>query len=98
MNVRFGKKIELPSTASIKHELRLMGAIDDLIDGGILRGPALSEGAERETLAADVARRNGISVDRAGMLVDRFSDNRHTLEVAARTLATRPTHGAGDDQ
>ena len=70
---RFGRRLPLPSTADIKHELRLMAAADDLRRAAAAR----PEGdVTAETLAGgvagDLARTHGLSVDRAQMLVDRF--------------------------
>ena len=84
---RFGRKLPLPSTAEIKHDLRLMAAAD------ALRGAsAESTAAEPLTsgqsslLIGDLAVKHGLSVDRARMLVDRFGIGRRSLDGAAQDL------------
>lgn len=62
--IRYGRKIPLPSTAEIKHELRLMAA------GETLTHSASAD--DRALIVQDLACKHGISEDRAWMLVDRF--------------------------
>lgn len=87
--IKFGKKIAMPSTVEIKHELRMMSAADDLIGAGLLTAPSPAPSQDAAHVSSDLARKHGISVDRAQMLVDRFGSNRHTLEGAAQSLRTR---------
>ncbi len=76
--VRYGRKIPMPSTIEIKHELRLMAAAD-----------ALSHAATPEEIGHivdDLAAKHGLSSERAAMLVERFGIGRQTLEGAAQDL------------
>ena len=70
---RFARRLPLPSTADITHELRLMAAADELRRVVAAR-PEDHGTAETRTvgLAGDLARTHGLSVARAQMLVDRF--------------------------
>ena len=70
---RFGRRLPLPSTAEIKHELRLMAAADEL-RRVVAAHPEDHGMADTLTagLAGDLARTHGLSVARAQMLVDRF--------------------------
>ena len=70
--LRFGRRVPLPSTAEIKHELRLMAAAAEL------RATADSQ---RGVLASELARTHGLSIDRAQMLVDRFGLGLHVGEA-----------------
>ncbi len=87
--IRFGKKLPIPSTAQIKHELRLIAAANDLLDAGFFDAdqPRQADGELRE-LAGSLSRKHGLSFDRAQMIVDRFAADRHTLNVAAQQLAS----------
>ncbi len=67
--LRFGKKIALPSTAQIKHELRLMSAADTL-EAALGRS---SDGALTPLQIGDIAAQNGISAEGQRMLVDRLA-------------------------
>ena len=61
---RFGRRLPLPSTAEIKHELRLAEAANRLVEA--------SSDVERDQIVGDLTRLHGISPDRAQMLADRF--------------------------
>ena len=67
ISTRFGRRLPLPSTADVKHELRLMAAADAILASGAL-SPQQSE-----AMARDLAASNGLSVDRIRMLIDRFA-------------------------
>lgn len=71
---RFGRRLPLPSTAELKHEMRLMAAADAL-RRMVIAHPEQRGSTEdlTSTLAADLARVHGLSIDRAQMLVDRFA-------------------------
>ena len=77
-NVRFGKKLSVPPTSEIKHEMRLMDAADKL--------SAAASVEERNQIIRDLACKHGLSNDRAQMLVDRFGIGRLELEGAAQNL------------
>ena len=62
--LRFGRKIPIPSTAEIKHEIRLMGAAD------ALAGAATPEAFDG--ILHDVAGSLGLSADRTRLFVERF--------------------------
>ncbi len=82
---RFGRKLPLPSTADLKHELRLMAAAESLLT-------AEAEDFQSNTMTStqtaafvgDLASKHGLSIDRAQMLVDRFGIGRHSLDGAAK--------------
>ena len=84
---RFGRKLSLPSTAEIKHDLRLMAAAGELIDATDRADPqnTLSNSASA-ILVGDLAAKHGLSLDRAQMLVDRFGIGRRRLDGAAVDL------------
>ena len=63
---RFGRLLPLPSTVDVKHELRLMAAAKAILASGALSPQ------QGEAMAGEVAARNGLSVDRVRMLIDRF--------------------------
>ena len=84
---RFGQKLKLPSTAEIKHELRLMGAADALVTAGQERYEVNNLTAGQTTeLVGDLAAKHGMSADRARMLVERYGIGRHTLDGVAHDL------------
>ena len=62
--LRFGRKIPVPSTAEIKHEIRLMGAADSL---AAATTPEAFNGV-LQTVADGL----GLPDDRARLLVERF--------------------------
>ena len=73
-----------------KDDLHLVPAADDLAVPGAQDNPEFAPTDEsRRIVAGDLARKHGISIDRAGMLVDRLGSNRHTLDGAAQTLRDR---------
>ena len=73
--LRFGRKIPLPSTAEIKHEIRLMEAADAL-------ATLVAPEALNATLQ-DVADGLGFSDQRAHALIERFGT--HTTAATARS-------------
>ena len=75
--IRFGRKIPMPSTLEIKHDLRLMEAADAIVAGTT---------EQRDTIVGDLATKHGLSPDRAMMLVARFGIGREALEGAAQDL------------
>lgn len=77
-SVRFGRKLAVPSTAEIKHELRMMAAADALFDA--------EQTISLRHVVGDLAVKHNISRARAQMLVDRFGTNRASLESAAQDL------------
>ena len=77
VSTRFGRRLPLPSTADLKHELRLMAAAD-----AIIGSEALSP-QQRETMAGEVAAGHGLSIDRVRMLIDRFGLTGPTPAAAA---------------
>ena len=66
--LRFGRRLPLPSTAEIKHELRLMAAAAELRDAA---------DPKKGVVASELARTHGLSIDRAQMFIDRFSLGPH---------------------
>ena len=62
--LRFGKKLGLPSLSEITHELRMMAAADRLA--------AAATGQERALIVNELARKHKLTTDRAQMLADRF--------------------------
>ena len=62
--LRFGRKIPVPSTAEIKHEIRLMGAADALAAAST---PQAFNGVLR-----NVADSLGLPDERARLLIERF--------------------------
>ena len=81
--IKFGRKVALPSTILLKHELSLMAAVDDLSKAGLWDAAAGPTDDALRDVAGELARTHGLSIDRATMLVDRFGDNHHTLETIA---------------
>ncbi len=75
--IRFGRKIPMPSTIEIKHDLRLMEAADAIIAG---------TPEQRDAVVGDLATKHGLSRDRAMMLVARFGIGPEALDGAARNL------------
>jgi hypothetical protein len=93
--IRFGRKIPMPSTIEIKHDLRLMASADAVVAAS--DEPQTAE--MREQLAhivGDLAAKHGLSRDRAAMLVARFGIARDTLEGAAQNLRASQTFGASE--
>ena len=84
---RFGRKLPLPSTAEIKHDLRMMAAAGELVAATerAHEQNALTENASA-VLVGDLAAKHGLSLDRAQMLVDRFGVGRRNLDEAAVDL------------
>ena len=70
--MRFGRRLPLPSTAEIKHELRLMAAADD-IRASLAEDSDLSPGSRVDGIVGDLARTHNLTPARARMLVDRFA-------------------------
>ncbi len=83
IEIRFGKKNDTPAVASIEHEQRVMAAIHDLSDGVVFEASTARPDLARDGVASELARKHGISIDRAGMLVDRFAENHGSLDVAS---------------
>ena len=77
--VRFGRKLRMPPTSVIKHELRMMAATDSLVEG------LQSDGRTPTELGAIIGSfidKYHIPVDRAHMLMDRLRVDRSFLKVA----------------
>ncbi len=86
--IRFGRRISMPSTTEIKHDLRLM-ATTDAIMAKLGDAPQTAETqAELAHVVGDLATKHGLSRDRAAMLVARFRLGRDALENAAQDLRT----------
>lgn len=77
--VRFGRKLRVPSTSVIKHELRMMAATDLLVEG--LRSGGRTP-KEIGAVVGSLIDEYHISVDRAHMLMDRLRVDRSFLKVA----------------
>ncbi len=77
--VRFGRKMRMPSTLVIKHQLRMMTATDTLTEALQTAGHSKQE---LGTLVGSLIDRYGISFDRAHMLLDRMGVDRSHLKVA----------------
>ncbi len=71
---RFGRKIPMPSTVEIKHDLRLMEAADAIVAG---------TAEQRDAIVGDLATKHGLPHDRAMMLAARLGIGRESLEGAA---------------
>ena len=86
--IRFGRKIPMPSTIEIKHDLRLMETADAIV--AATAGTPRDADTEQQlsAIVGDLAAKHGLSRDRAAMLVARFGIDRHTLEGAAQDLQT----------
>ncbi len=84
--IRFGRKIAMPSSAEIKHDLRLMATADAIVAkmGDEPRTPETQ--AELAHVVGDLAAKHGLSRDRAAMLVARFGLGHDALEGAAQNL------------
>lgn len=78
-NIRFGRKLQVPATSVIKHQLRMMSATDSLSEG--LRADHRSPG-ELGIAIGDLVAEYGISRDRAYMLMDRSGIDRAHLKLA----------------
>ena len=61
--MRAGRRLPLPSTAEIKHELRMMAVVAGLRNAA---------DPQKGVLASDLAQAHDLPLDRAQMLVDRF--------------------------
>lgn len=78
--MRFGRRLSVPSTAEIKHELRLMAALDAVESAANLRpGFNSLDGTKTQAVIDVLSRDHGFSDDRARTLVER---------VGAATAAT----------
>ncbi len=84
--IRFGRKVPLPSTAEIKHDLKLMESADAIVAtlGDAPMTPQLE--ADLAHVIGDLAAKHGLSRDRAAMLVARFGIGHDALESAAQDL------------
>ena len=74
--IRFGRKIPMPSTVEIKHDLRLMEAAEAIVAGTV---------EERGAVIDDLAAEHGVSRDQATKLVERLGAGQG-LDDAARGL------------
>ena len=68
---RFGRKLPLPSTAEIKHELRLLAAADELRTRMADNLDVITVD-KVDVIIGDLARSHGLTPARARMLMDRF--------------------------
>ena len=89
--IRFGRKIPMPSTIEIKHDLRLMETADAItaVTAGGIRSADSAE--QLAAIVGDLATKHGLSRDRATMLVARFGIGREALEGAAQDLRASKT-------
>ncbi len=84
--IRFGRKVPMPSTIEIKHDLRLMATADAIV-AATADAPHSAETDEQlAAIVGDLAVKHGLSRDRAAMLVARFGIDRQALEGAAQDL------------
>ena len=83
--IRFGRKIPMPSTIEIKHDLRLMATADAIV-ATTAEGRSADSDEQLAAIVGDLAAKHGLSHDRAAMLVTRFGIGRDAVEVAARHL------------
>ncbi len=79
--LRFGKKLGLPSLAELTHELRMMVAADRVV--------TVANEQERALIISELAREHKLTKDRAQMLADRFGIGKVELQDAARSLEGR---------
>lgn len=84
--LRFGRKMRLPSTVEIKHELTMMAAADALAIA--LREQKCSD-SEFVEIIEEVQIRYHISRDRANMLLNRFGPKQMNVIEAAQSLNER---------
>ena len=84
--IRFGRKIPMPSTIEIKHDLRLMATADAIVAATHDQPPTADTVEQLTHIVGDLAAKHGLSRDRAAMLVARFGIARETLEGAAQDL------------
>ena len=87
--IRFGRKIPMPSTIEIKHDLRLMAKADAIVATTAGKGRSAESDEQLAAIVGDLAAEYGLSRDRAAMLVARFGISRQTLDVAAQDLRSR---------
>lgn len=78
-DIRFGRKLRVPATSVIKHQLRMMSATDSLSER--LRADERSP-SELGLEIGDLVARYGLSTDRAHMLMDRSGIDRSHLKFA----------------
>ena len=90
--MRFGRRLPLPSTADIKHELRLMASGDALREAAAaqVEDNTLTP-SQTNVLVGDLATKHGLSVERAGMLVEKFGMGANRLGSAAAELSVWKT-------
>lgn len=83
---RFGRKLRLPSTAQIKHDLIEMGRADAMLIE--LRKQSCSA-EELNSIIDGLIDEHQISGDRAKMLIDRFGRGQAALASAGSDLEAR---------
>ena len=85
-SIRFGRKIPMPSTIEIKHDLRLMETADAVLAARAGDAPGARGDDRSAAIVDDLIAGHGLPRDRAVMLVARFGIDREALEGAARDL------------
>ena len=89
--IRFGRKIPMPSTIEIKHDLRLMATADAIAAATAGEAQGADSAARLAAIVGDLATKHGLSPDRAMMLVARFGIGRQALEGAGQDLRASKT-------
>lgn len=84
--LRFGRKMRLPSTIEIKHDLTMMATADTL--AAALKGHECSASNLVEIME-EINKRYYISQDTANMLLSRFGPGQSEVMEAAKSLNER---------
>jgi len=78
--MKFGRKLPMPSSVQIKHDLRMMAAADTLVEALRTKGYTPKE---LSVLIVDLADKYGISPDKSKILSDRFEAEQRAALAAA---------------
>ncbi len=84
--IRFGRKIPMPSTIEIKHDLRLMETADAILATTAGEARSADSDAQLAAIVGDLATKHGLTRDRAATLVAHLGIGRDAPEGAARDL------------
>ena len=78
--MKFGRKLPMPSSVQIKHDLRMMSAADTLVEAVSTKNYTPQDMSQ---LIDSLAEKYGISSDRVQKLSNRFGVSQRVVPVAA---------------